>query len=126
MRRSRYFKLLSIVTFTVALGIYPMRNVSARPTKSFAAMQAQSESSEQLDTTLAKYYEIYASVYTFEERIRQATQANGSKPKQVEVVKSMEEPFHMHVPASAFPAGSSPQVQVEVANSDVIVIGTPI
>jgi hypothetical protein len=127
MRRSRYFKLLSIVTFTVALGISPVRSISARPTNSFAVSgQAQAESSAQLDTALAKYYEIYASVYPFEERIRQAAQANGTKPKQVEIVKSMEEPFHMHLPASAFPAGSSPQVQVEVANSDLIVIGLPI
>jgi hypothetical protein len=93
---------------------------------SSVSMQAQSESSEELDTTLAKYYEIYANVYPFEEPIRQAEQAGGSKPKQVEVVKSMEEPFHMHLPSSAFPAGSSPQVQVEVANSDLIIIGTPI
>jgi hypothetical protein len=127
MRRSSYLKLSSIVTFTVALGIYPMRIVSARPTNIPAvSVQAQSESSEELDTTLAKYYEIYANVYPFEERIRQAAQANGSKPQQLEIVKSMEEPFHMHVPSSAFPAGSSPQVQVEVANSDLIIIGTPI
>jgi hypothetical protein len=104
-----------------------MRNVSARPTNSFAVSgQAQTESSAQLDTTLAKYYEIYASALTFEERIRQAAQPSGSKPQQVEIIKSMEEPFQMHLPSSAFPAGSSPQVQVEVANSDVIVIGTPI
>ncbi len=127
MRRSSYLKLSSIVTFTVALGIYPMRIVSARPTNTSAvSVQAQSESTEELDTTLARYYEIYANVYPFAERIRQAAQANGSKPQQLEIVKSMEEPFHMHVPSSAFPAGSSPQVQVEIANSDLIIIGTPI
>lgn len=127
MRLSSYLKLSSIVAFTVAFGIYPMRIISARPLNSASvSMQAQSESGEELDTTLAKYYEIYASVYPFEERIRQAEQANGSKPKQVEIVKSMEEPFHMHLPASAFPAGSSPQIQVEVANSDLIIIGVPI
>ncbi len=127
MRRPSFLRLASTITFAVALCIYPLRNVAARPINSSAvSMQAQSESSEGLDTTLAKYYETYASVYPFEERIRQAEQANGSKPKQVEIVKSMEEPFVMHVAASAFPAGSSPQIQVEVANSDLIVIGTPI
>jgi hypothetical protein len=62
LRLSSYLKLSSIVTFTVALGIYPMRIISARPMNSSSvSMQAQSESTEELDTTLAKYYEIYAN-----------------------------------------------------------------
>jgi hypothetical protein len=128
MRWTTYCKKSSIALFIIMPGIYPMgNNLSAHPTNNFtASMQAQSESSGQLDTTLAKYYEIYASVYPFEERIRQTTQAHGTKPKQIEIVRTTEEKFVSHVPPSAWPAGSSPQVLAEVANSDVIIIGTPI
>lgn len=127
MRRSSYLKLSRIITFTVAIGIWPMRNASARPMNGPAAsVQAQSESSEELDTTLAKFYDLYFNLGTFENRIQQATAATGVKPKQLEIVKSREEKSHMGVASSQLPPGRTPQVWGEVMNSDLIVVGTPV
>ncbi|MGZ4828170.1 MAG: hypothetical protein ACXV7C_00775 [Candidatus Angelobacter sp.] len=104
-----------------------MRNIAARPANSFVVSgRVQAESSAQLDITLAKYYEIYASVVTFEDRIAQARKSAGVQPQQVEIVKSVEDKFQQDVHSGALPASSSPHIQAEVANSDLIVIGVPL
>jgi hypothetical protein len=123
----RYLKLPLLCAFVAITSVYAMDQLSGFAANAAESnLQAQTDSSGQLDAILAKYYEIYSSIYPFEERIRLATQAEGNKPRQIEIVKSMEAPFVRHSTSSAFPADSSSQVQAEVANSDVIVIGTPI
>ncbi len=125
MSPSSHVKLSGIVTLIVALGIFPVRNASAQPTNAMIG-QPQAEGSAQLDATLARYYEIYASVLTFEDRIAQSRKSAGVQPQQVEIVKSVEDKFQQHVHSATLPANSTPHIQAEVANSDLIVIGTPI
>jgi len=125
MSPSSHAKLWGIVTLIVALGISPVRNASAQPTNAMIG-QPQTEGSAQLDATLARYYEIYASVLTFEDRIAQARKSAGIQPRQVEIVKSVEEKFQQHVHSATLPTNSTPHIQAEVANSDLIVIGVPL
>src|SRR2546421_7477978 len=49
------------------------------PSEGQVSGQAEAASDPQLDLRLAKYYEIYASVLSFEERIAQAETANGGR-----------------------------------------------
>jgi len=84
-------------------------------------------SSSSLDERLAAYYEIYASVEPFENRIAQATAANsGQRPAQIQIAKSLETGFQQHVHSSTLPANAAPHMESEVANSDLIVMGTPV
>lgn len=124
---SSYLRLSRLAALIVAMGVGSMQNVSALPSNPApVTVQAQSQSSDDLDAMLAKFYQTYASPGSFEERIHQATEATGSKPQQIEIVKTTETPFVGHLPVSAYPPGSSPRIEVEVANCDLIVIGTPI
>jgi hypothetical protein len=89
--------------------------------------QAQNVGNAELDSKLAKYYEHYATLLNFDERIAQAQAANaGVKPEQIEIVKSTERGYQQHLPSSEFPANVSPQLIGEVANCDVIVMGVPV
>src|SRR5437016_3674184 len=97
------------------------------PSEGQVSGQAEAASDPQLDLRLAKYYEIYASVLSFEERIAQAETANGGrKPKQIEIVKGQEEGLPHGLPASVVRAGESQLLQRQAANADVIVMGRPL
>lgn len=88
--------------------------------------QARNENSAELDSKLAKYYEAYATFLNFDQRIAQGEAANaGVRPERIEIVKSTERGYQQHLPSSAFAANISPQLIGEVANSDLIVMGTP-
>lgn len=128
MRRPGYLKLPCVAALISVIVFCPMRNIGALPMNATpVCFQAPEGSSDQLDTILAKYYEHYAGRDSFEERIRQATEANGTKPKQIEIVKTVEGGgFPAGIGPSALPAGSLPQVWGQVANSNLIVIGTPV
>ena len=127
MRQHVVVKLASMAIVIACIVAYPLQTIFARPSHgSIAIAQSTEGASEQLDATLAKYYEIYANVLTFEDRIAQATKAGGSKPQQIEIVKSMEGESQQHAQSATLPVGSSPHIQAEVANSDLIIIGVPV
>lgn len=109
------FLCLSLVSFQS----YATSSAAGNP-------QLTSDNTSNTDEKLAAYYEIYASVDSFQTRIAQATSANGHRPAQIEVVKGVEGDFHQHVSSSELPANSSPVVQMQVANSNLIVLGTPL
>ncbi len=124
---SSYLRLSKLATLIVVMGFVPMQNVTALPSiPVLVNEQAQSQISEDLDVMLAKFYETYASPGSFEERIHQAIETTGSKPQEIKIVKTTETPFVGHLPVSAYPPGSSPRIEVEVANCDLIIIGTPV
>ncbi len=127
MRKQAVVKLTSIAIVIACIFIYPVQAIFARPSHGFIAnVQSTEGASEQLDAILAQYYEIYANVLTFEDRIAQVTKAAGSKPQQIEIVKSMEGEFQQHAHSATLPAGGSPHIQAEVANSDLIIVGVPV
>jgi hypothetical protein len=114
---------------TLVLTLFCLLQIIPAPKIHAAAitMQAPEGMSQQLDATLAKYFEnSYASVYTFENRISQLTEAKGIKPQEIEIATTVEGHSMGGVAPSAFPPGSSPQVWGWVMNSELIVIGTPL
>jgi hypothetical protein len=117
---SSLWKLSCATTFIFAL-LYLL------PTTPAAALQAPEGMSEQLDATLARHFEnSYASGYTFEDRINQLSQANGTKPKQIEITKTVEGHPVAGVDPSRLPPPSSRPAWGGVMNSGLIIIGTPI
>src|SRR5450432_1557932 len=127
MRRLSYLKLSSIIALIFCISTYPMQTISGLPPHpATVSPQATDAMSDQLDTTLARFYDLYFDLGSFEDRIQQATAATGVKPQQIEIVKSREERSHMGVAPSQLPPGTSHQVWGEVMNSDLVVIGTPI
>jgi hypothetical protein len=128
MRRSSHLKLSSIAALILCISTYPMQTISGLPPHAATVSpQATDAMSDQLDATLARFYDMYFNLGTFEDRIQQAIQATGTKPQQIEIVKTREdEGFPMGIAPSVFPPGSSPQVWGQVMNSDLTVIGTPV
>lgn len=112
--------LIFFSLFLVSFQSYATSSAAGNP-------QLTPDNRSNTDEKLAAYYEIYASVDSFQTRIAQATSANGGhRPAQIEVVKGVEGDFHQHVSSSELPANSSPVVQMQVANSNLIVLGTPL
>jgi hypothetical protein len=117
---SSYGKLSRVFTLFCLLQMISTPKVHATA----IALQAPEGMSEQLDATLAKYYEdLYYNHYTFENLIGQVTQAKGVKPQQIEIVKTREAAAIGGLAPSAYPPGSR-QVGGEAMSSDLIVIGT--
>lgn len=116
----------AIATF-IFLCLFPVSFQSYATCPPVGNLQLTPGDKPNLDEKLAAYYEIYASVDSFQTRIAQATSANGGRrPARVEVVKGLEGDFQQHVSSSELPANSSPVMQMQVANSDLIVLGTPL
>ena len=122
MNRLKYMVRLSMLLMLMFIAIG-----QSHATSSSAGNAQITAGASGLDEKLAAYYEIYASVEPFESRIAQAAAANaGQRPVQIQIVKSLETGFQQHVHSGTLPANAAPHMESEVANSDLIVIGTPV
>jgi hypothetical protein len=129
MRRSSYLKLSYIAAFIVALGIYPMPGISAPLTNATGiSLQTPVAMNEQLDTTLASYYQ---KPYGDGFKLEDMAHAKGLTPGQgLAKVKNLEEEVsHAGIwrgPQTVLPPRNLPQAWRAVMNSDLIVIGVPV
>jgi len=89
------------------------------------ANQTQTAASADRDAVLARYFDVYSTGFSIEQRIQQQSQAVGKSAEAIEITKSLESEFQQHVPSSKL-GGVSPLILSEVANSDLIVMGTPL
>src|SRR4029077_13742798 len=123
---SSYWKLSRKATLVLTLACLSQIFFTPKAIAAAIILQAPEGISAQLDATLAKYYEGYASVYTFENLISQITKAKGVKPQQIERAKTVEGHSTGGLPPSSYPPGTSRQIGGAAMNSDLIAMGTAV
>lgn len=125
----QFQKLIALSLILGCSSVIAFRGGAAHPpNKLRSAAQSQKLKDSYLDEKLAQFYEVYNSVYSFEDRIMQLEKANGGrKPNEIEIVKDTETGGYLvGTPDSQQMANKSALLQMQVANADLIIMGVPV